>query len=67
MDNDERLLTTGEVAEALRCTPRTVHRLAAAGRLQPIQFAPLGRLRFAAAEVAALIESSRKPRGRVAA
>jgi excisionase family DNA binding protein len=57
----ERLLTPGEVAAALRVTPRTVRRYAADGQLSRVRLG--GRLaRYTVASVEALIlrnESSR--------
>jgi excisionase family DNA binding protein len=51
-----RLLTTREVARALRVDPRTIKRWAAEGRLQRVQLAP-GTTRYRADAVAALIEA----------
>jgi excisionase family DNA binding protein len=53
----ERLLTTGETAERLSVSPRTVSRLVAAGRLLPVRFC--GRLRFDPRDVEAFLERAR--------
>jgi excisionase family DNA binding protein len=51
-----RLLTAREAAELLGVSPKTVHRLVAAGRLTPIRLVPGGRLRFVPEDVDRLIE-----------
>jgi excisionase family DNA binding protein len=56
MDNDESLLTPGEVAKRFRVDPKTVSRWALAGRIGSIR-TPGGHRRYRASEVRQLLES----------
>jgi excisionase family DNA binding protein len=63
----EQLMTTQEAAVALQCSPATILRLARAGTLQPVDpRSPVTkrprRLRFRAADVAALAAQHQAPR-----
>jgi hypothetical protein len=52
---EPRFLLTKEVAAALRCTPKRVWELAAAGVLEPVRLTPRGHMRFRTADVERLI------------
>jgi excisionase family DNA binding protein len=54
------LLTVGDVGKLLRVSRATVHRLVERGRLEPVQFAPGGHLRFRREDVDELVEQSRR-------
>lgn len=49
------LLTKAELARFLRCSPRTVDRLRASGRLRAVQFLPGGKVAFRPEDVEALL------------
>ncbi len=51
-----QLLTTQEVARALRCSPKRVRDLVTEGRLEVIRLSPAGRMKFKAEDVRALID-----------
>jgi len=52
---DLRLMTTKEVAAALRVSEKTVLELVSTERLRPIRLTPRGRYRFRREEIDALI------------
>jgi excisionase family DNA binding protein len=54
--NQEQMLSTGQVAERLGMTVRTVYRWEKAGRLHPVRL-PTGQRRFPASEVDALLHA----------
>ena len=54
VENPERLLTPGEVAQMFRVDPKTVTRWASAGRIGSIR-TPGGHRRFRASEVTGLL------------
>ncbi len=54
--NHEQMLSTGQVAERLGMTVRTVYRWEKAGRLHPVRL-PTGQRRFPAGEVDALLHT----------
>jgi len=54
MNDNDRLMTPGEVAALFRVDPKTVTRWAAAGRIHSIR-TPGGHRRFLATEVHALL------------
>lgn len=54
MNQDERLLTRGEVASLFRVDPQTVSRWAASGRITGVQ-TPGGTRRFRESEIRALL------------
>lgn len=64
VDNTEKLMTPGEVAELFRVDPKTVTRWAAAGRIGSIR-TPGGHRRFRESEVRALLArlTDEGPRG----
>jgi len=55
------LLTQTEAAAALGLSRRTMHRLLAAGSLQPVRIAGLGRPRYRRSDVEALVRDGRAP------
>ena len=61
------LIDAKRTAAILGVSARTVHKLAAEGVLRPVRFGPRGRYRFAAEEVAALVQGSGQAAGRQAA
>jgi excisionase family DNA binding protein len=60
-DEDESLLTSGEVARRLGVTPRAVGRWVARGMLRPAVTTPGGRYRFRWSEVEQQLREQRKP------
>lgn len=60
-NNEEPLMTAGEVAALFRVDPRTVHRWADAGKLTSVR-TPTGMRRYSRCEVMALIAESRTER-----
>jgi excisionase family DNA binding protein len=54
------LLTTPEVAEVLRVSPRTIDRWAAEGRLRRFHLAP-GSVRYRADDILALLDNDHEP------
>jgi len=57
MSDLERLLTSREVAELLRLNPKTVERMARAGRLPSVRVAR--RLRFRPSDIASWLTARR--------
>ena len=56
------LLTKKELADLLRCSPRTVDRLRARGLIDAVKFSPRGRVAFRREDVEALLDpETREP------
>jgi excisionase family DNA binding protein len=55
------LLTKRELADLLRCSPRTVDRLRSRGLIAAVKFTPGGRVAFRREDVEALLDPEMRP------